>query len=161
MTTSTENFDTIENYEIYLNYYENSQYYTVFQAEVLNYGEFLSNFFDEKKKQIKIMKTVMFEFFPNGDINAFSDYSSSNLLKFNLVKYCDNLDQIENIKCSFIDNNFLINNTGISLAKRKDILSLFKHMNEKSVNFYTYYLAKIDKNCNEYFTDSDINSDIE
>ena len=152
MSNHTRKLEIIENFKTYLEVYEKSDKFTVLKAEVFDYSQFLLKYFSSKCSQIKIMKTVKFEYFPCGKVVQFSDYNNIIRQEFNLILANISLDNIKNLT---IDCNFKINNIGISKEKRNDILSILKYISSENVNIYENHLKNIDKTCDEYYSDSD------
>ena len=156
MTRSTKFIKTIEDYKKYFEIYENNENFKVNRGENYNYSSFLANYFIEKRKEIKITKTVKFEFLPNGDIYIYCDYSDNYSQKINLIKSGDDINYFDSIKNANIDRKLLVKNVGISSEKRKDIEYLLKkYISDENSNLYHDHLKNIDKTCEDYCTDSD------
>ena len=103
-------------------------------------NHFLDSYFIKNK--VKISKFCVFQYFSNGNICIYDNYEMLNPVEFNLIK-TDTL--ISDIKIGYINDSFILKNTGININKQKDIESLYKYLNKENQLFYEKYFLKINK----------------
>ena len=89
---------------------------------------------DIRKKSFLISKTVKLVYFPNGNIQAHSEYVTGKVFEF----YVDT-----NLSVKDLENAPLVEAQGITPEKEKDLRSLLRYLTPKGNAFFEYYLKSV------------------
>jgi hypothetical protein len=91
--------------------------FTVIEEKVSDFDTFLKPFF-KIPKDLKISKAIKIEYFSNGSINIFENYSNIESIIYNIL--AKNLSNIEDINISELK---MCESVGINESKKNDVLS--------------------------------------